>query len=187
MKKLIASGRILILIFTMLICTLLLLMEGCARIPLNYLPNSNNKISGSLSISNFKYAPSINGKVKPYQIRNKAIGSLKFNKNIDAFFQDAVIAELNTAGIKLDNKNHGLIGEIEDFFVDELGAHADWTLIVNYSVKNLQTGKALYESTKITKRNVSKLANLSIVVNEMIKSNIEELLKDNDFLNAINN
>ena len=76
-------------------------------------------------------------------------------------------------------------GEIEDFLIDELSASADWTLKVNYSVKNLQTGKTLYESTKITKRNVSKLVNISHVVNEMIKLNIEELLKDEEFVTTI--
>jgi hypothetical protein len=93
---------------------------------------------------------------------------------------------LNSAGIKLDDKNRILVGEIEDFLIDELSASVDWTLIVNYSVKNLQTGGILYESTKITKRNASKLVNISSAVNEMIKLNIEELLQDEAFIKAIN-
>jgi len=64
---------------------ILFLVNGCARIPLSYSPGSINKFSGSLSISDFKYLPAETGKVKPYQIRNKAVGSLKFDKNIDTF------------------------------------------------------------------------------------------------------
>ncbi len=186
MKELIASGRILILIFIMPIGAPFLLVEGCGRIPLNYLPCSVNKISGSVSISSFKYIPAESGKVKPYQIRNTAVGSLKFDKDIDLFFRNAVFAQLCSAGVTLNDKNKILSGEIEDFLIDELSAGANWTLEVNYSVKNVQTGKTLYESAKITKRNVSKLMNLSSAVNEMVKLNIEELLKDKEFIKTIN-
>lgn len=164
---------------------ILFLVSGCARIPLSYSPGTINKISGSLSISDFKYVPAEIGKVKPFQIRNKSMGSLKFDKNIDTFFKNAVIAELSSAGIKPGYNNLVLDGEIEDFLIDELSTSADWTLKVNYSVKNLQTGKTLYESTKITKRNVSKLASISRVVNEIIKLNIEELLKDVELVTTI--
>jgi uncharacterized lipoprotein len=150
------------------------------------LPGSVSKISGSGSISNFKYIPAETGKVKPYQIRNTSLGSLKFDKNIDIFLRDAIFEELNSAGVKLDDKNRILVGKIEDFLIDELSASVDWTLIVNYSVKNLQIGGILYESTKITKRNASKLVNISSAVNEMIKLNIEELLQDKEFIKAIN-
>jgi hypothetical protein len=164
----------------------LFFVEGCARIPLSYLSGSINKISGSVSISNFKYVPAETGKVKTYQIRNTAVDSLKFDKNIDTFFRDAVVTELSSTGVKVNDKNRFLDGEIEDFLIDELSTSADWTLTVNYSVKNIQTGKILYESTKITKRNASKLVNISSAVNEMIKLNIEELLKDEEFIKAIN-
>lgn len=167
--------------------TFLFLVSGCTRIPLNFSPGTINKISGNISISTFKYVPAEIGKVKPYQIRNTSLGSLKFDKNIDTFFRDAVVTEINSSGIKLDDNNRDLGGEIKDFLIDELSASADWTLIVNYSIKNLQTGKTLYESTKITKRNASKLINISSVVNEMMKLNIEDLLKDENFIKAINN
>jgi len=186
-KKIAGSRKILVLTVIILLWGVtLFFMEGCARIPLSYLPGSVGKISGSVSISNFKYVPAETGKVKPYQIRNTSLGSLKFDRNIDTFFRDAVFAELESAGTKLDDKNQLLSGKIEDFLIDELNVGADWTLIVNYSVKNLQTGDTLYKSTKITKRNVSKLVNISSVVNEMIKLNIEELLQDEKFIKAIN-
>jgi len=186
MKKIAGSRKILVLTVIILLWGVtLFFMEGCARIPLSYLPGSVSKISGSVSISNFKYIPAEAGKVKSYQIRNTSLGSLKFDKNIDTFFRDAVFAELHSSGIKLDDKNQVLDGEIEDFLIDEMSASVDWTLIVNYSVKKLQTGNTLYKSTKITKRNASKLVNISSAVNEMIKLNIEELLKDEEFIKVI--
>lgn len=187
MKKISGSRKILVpTLIIFLWGATLFFVEGCARIPLSYLPGSVSKISGSVSISNFKYIPAETGKVKPYQIRNTSLGSLKFDKNIDIFLRNAIFEELNSAGVKLDDKNRILVGEIEDFLIDELSASVDWTLIVNYSVKNLQIGGILYESTKITKRNASKLVNISSAVNEMIKLNIEELLQDKEFIKAIN-
>jgi hypothetical protein len=187
MKKIAGSRKILVLtVIIILWGVTLFFIEGCARIPLSHLPGSVSKISGSVSISNFKYVPAESGKVKSYQIRNTSIGSLKFDKNIDTFFRDAVFAELHSTGIKLDDKNLVLGGEIKDFLIDELSASVDWTLIVNYSVNNLQTGDTLYKSTKITKRKVSKLVNISSAVAEMIKLNIEELLQDKEFIKAIN-
>ena len=162
------------------------IVEGCARIPLNYSPSYVSKASGSVSISNFKYLPAETGKVKPFQIRNTAFGNLKFDKNIDIFFRDAVLAELRFGGVKLDDKTRILGGEIEDFLIDELSSSVDWTLKVHYLVKNLQTGHTVYVSTKTTQRKASKLVNISSALDEMIKLNIEELLKDEAFIKAIN-
>ena len=57
---------------------------------------------------------------------------------------------------------------------------------VHYLAKNLQTGDTVYASTKTTQRKASKLVNISSALNEMIKLNIEELLKDETFIKAIN-
>ncbi|MGD0278770.1 MAG: hypothetical protein ABSC11_05650 [Smithella sp.] len=161
-------------------------VDGCARIPLSYLPGSASKVSGSVSVSGFKYLPAETGKVKPFQIRNKALGSLKFDKNINIFFRDSVAAQLRFAGIKLDDKTRVLSGEIEDLLVDDLSYNVEWILKVHYLVKDLQTGDAVYESTKTTQRKASKLANVNSALNEMIKLNIEELTEDDAFIKAIN-
>jgi len=182
------SRKIIVLtvIILLLLAVAMFFVEGCAKIPLNYSPGSVSKASGSISVSNFKYLPAETGKVKLYQIRNTALGSLKFDKNIDTFFRDAVIKELHSAGVKLDEKTRVLGGEIEDFLIDELSSSVDWTLKVHYLVKNLQTGDTVYESTTTTRRKASKLVNVSSALNEMIKLNIEELLNDEAFIKAIN-
>lgn len=183
----IADSRIVLVLTAILLLwgVTIFFVQGCARIPLNYLPASVSKTSGSVSISDFKYLPAETGKIKPFQIRNTALGNLKFDKNIDIFFRDAVLAELGFSGVKTENKVRVLGGEIEDFLIDELSTSADWTLKVHYQVKNQQTGNVEYSSTKTTKRKASKLVNVSSALNEMIKLNIEELLKDEAFVQVI--
>jgi uncharacterized lipoprotein len=65
-------------------------LGGCAPISLNYSPSSAMTASGSFSVSDFKYMPAIEGKVKPDQIKNTALGSFIVDKNIDVFFKEAV-------------------------------------------------------------------------------------------------
>ena len=187
MQKTVGSKKILMLTATLLLWGVtMLFVEGCAKISMSYLPGSTSKVSGDVSVSDFKYLPAETGKVKPFQIRNTAWGNLKFNKDISVFFKDAVSQELRFAGVKLDDKTLVLSGEIEDFLIDELSYNADWTLKVRYLVKNMRTGEIAYTSTKTTQRRASKLVNLNSALNEMIKLNIEDLLKDEAFIQAIN-
>jgi hypothetical protein len=162
------------------------LVEGCAKIPLIYTPSSLNRVPGDLSVSDFKYLPAATGQVKPFQIRNTAWGNLKFNKDISVFFRDAVSQELRLAGVNLDGSSRILGGEIKDFLIDDSSYNVDMTLQVHYFVKNIQTGKIIYTSIKVTQRRTSKLVNLNSALSEMIKLNIEELLQDDAFIKAIN-
>lgn len=187
MQKLASSKKFLVPTATLLLLGIVTtFMEGCAKIPLSYSPGSVRKASGSVSISGFKYLPSETGKVKPFQIYNTTLGNLKFDTNIDIFFSDAVSTELRFVGVKLDDKTRILSGEIEDFHIDDLSYNVDWTLKVTYLIKNLKTGEVIYTSTKITQRKASKLVNISSALNEMIKLNIEELLKNEAFIKTIN-
>ena len=94
--------------------------------------------------------------------------------------------ELRFAGVKLDNKTRVLNGEIEDLLIDDLSYNADWSLIVHYLIKDLQTGEIVYSSTKTTQCKASKLMNVNSALNDIIKLNIEELMKDEAFIRAIN-
>jgi hypothetical protein len=187
MHKKMDSGRVLILTSILLLLGIVIILaEGCARIPLSYVPGSVSKVPGNVSISDFKYLPAETGKVKPFQIRNTSLHSLKFDKDISIFFRDAVFAELLLAGVKVVDNKMVLGGDIMDFFIDEKSASADWTLQVRYLVKNTFTGEIVYISTKTTRRSVSKLASVNGAINEMIKLNVEELLKDEAFIKEIN-
>jgi hypothetical protein len=186
MQKLSISNRNSVLTITLLLLgTAIFFMYGCARIPLNYSPRSVGKVTGSLSISDFKYLPAETGKVKAYQVSNTAFLKLEFDRDIGIYFTDAVSAELRSAGVKFDDKTLVLSGDIEEFLVDEWKSYANLSLTVNYLIKNLKTGGTVYTSTKITKREASKLLQVSRALNEMIKLNIEELLNDEAFIKAI--
>ena len=184
-QKFAGSRRVLIVTATVL-GVAIFFIEGCVKLPLAYLPGSVNKVSGNVLLSDFKYIPAATGKVKPFQIPNTALRNLRFNKDINFFFRDAVSLELLSAGVKLDDKTRVLSGEIEDFLIDDSSYKVDFTLKVHYLVKNVQTGEIAYTSTKNTMRTASKLVNLNSALNEIIKLNIEELLKDKAFIKAIN-
>jgi hypothetical protein len=186
-QKFSGSRRFLIITVTVLsLGVAIFFIGGCVKLPLSYLPGSVKKVSGNVSVSDFKYIPAATGKVKQFQIPNTALRNLRFNKDINLFFRDAVSLELFSAGVRLDDKTRVLGGEIEDFLIDDSGYKVDWTLKVHYLVKNVQTGEIAYTSTKNTMRTASKLVNLNSALNEIIKLNIEELLKDKEFIKAIN-
>ncbi len=160
-------------------------LGGCAApAPLNYAPSSVLSATGAVKVANFVYTPAVSGKVEPNQIRNTAIGSVIVDQNIDNFFRDAVFKELRFVGVKTDSENVVLTGDIKEFLIDDLGYSVDWTLIVDYTVKN--NGVAVYTAEKTTKRHTAKFVNVFGALNETVKVNIEEIIKDPAFSKAIN-
>ena len=167
---------------------LLLILGGCATapIPLNYAPSSTLTASGAVSVSDFKYLPAENGKVAANQIKNTAIGNAYFDQPIAKFYRDAVFKELRFVGVKMDDKNRVLSGDIDEFLIDDLGFHVDWTLQVHYVVTNTQTNKIIYDSVKTTKRETAKFVGTEAALNETVRLNIDDLIKDPGFIKAIN-
>jgi len=158
------------------------LLTGCVMTnPVNYAPSSVLSASGHVSVSDFAYLPALQGKVKPNQIRNTAIGSALFDQNISTLFRDAVFKELRFVGVNIDDQARVLTGEIEEFLIDDIGFKIDWTVRVTYTV----SGPGHYKSTKEFKRRTSKFTDPPGVLNETIKLSIEELIKDPEFIAAI--
>lgn len=185
--------------------TAMAVLAGCTSnptVPVNYAPSSVMSASGSMAVSTFKYlpaeprqaeaAPAKKGQkkavarsaVKANQIRNTALGSILIDRDVSTFFRDAVFAELRFVGVKLDNPSRSLGGEIVEFLIDDLGYSIDWTLTVKYRLQD-PAGAALYEGEKVTVRNTAKFANVFGAMNETIKLNVEEILKDPAFVKAI--
>jgi hypothetical protein len=162
-------------------------LTGCATAPLpvNYAPSSVLTASGATTVSTFAYLPADKGVVTPNQIRNTAIGNIKIEKDVNAFFRDAVFSELRFVGVKLDNTDRVLSGEIVEFLIDDLGYSVDWTLAVKYRVNLGSSHTPVYEAEKVTKRNTAKFANVFGALNETVKLNVEEILKDPAFIAAI--
>lgn len=167
-----------------LLGALVTVLSGCvSTVPVNYAPSSTLSASGSVSVSSFTYTPAATGKVTPNQVRNTALGSVKFEQNVDVIFRDAVFKELRFMGVKMDDSSRILSGEIEEFLIDDLGYSIDWTLRVKYVLK--RNGELVFEATKEVQRKTNKFVNPLGALNETIKLNIEELAKDAAFLGAI--
>lgn len=162
------------------------LLSGCATAPLsiNYAPSSTMSASGNVDVEAFTYLPGANGTVKPNQVRNTAMGNAYFDETIDVMVRDAVFTELRFVGVDVGDDNPTkLTGEIQEFLMDDLGYSVDWTLRIKYTLTDA-TGTT-YESVKEIQRNTNKFANIFGSFNETIKLNVEELLKDPAFLEAI--
>ncbi len=163
-----------------------LLLSGCAgTVPVNYAPSSSLSASGSIEVTDFKYMPAVNGKMKPNQVRNTALGTVLLDKNVDQFFRDAVFTELRFVGVKVAGSNKRLSGEINEFLIDDLGYSIDWTLDVHYVVTDM-SGKTIYDSTKTTKNRTAKFTEPLTALNVQLKQNIEALIQDSNFVRAIN-
>jgi uncharacterized lipoprotein len=161
---------------------------GCAgtdTVPVDYSPSSTLTATGAVQIATFNYLPSINGKMKPNQLRNTAMGDILLNKTISAYFHDALFTELRFVGVKVGSGNVQLSGDIKEFLVDDLGYSIDWTVDVHYVVKD-SGGKVIYDSEKVTKNRTAKFANAFVALNQQVKQNIESLITDADFIKAIN-
>jgi uncharacterized lipoprotein len=168
----------------MIVVTSAIVLSGCATtLPVNYSPSSTMTASGAVAVVPFTYLPATTGKVEPNQIRNTALGSAMFDQNIDVLIRDAVFKELRFVGIGVNNQETKLSGEIQEFLIDDFGYSVDWTLRVKYIVTD--SSGTTYESVKETKRNTNKFVNVFGSLNETIKLNVEDLLKDPAFINSI--
>jgi len=166
-----------------------LILGGCATAPitLNYAPSSTKTVNGALTVGNFEYLPSKIGKfpVDPNQIKNTAIGDIILDKNIDEFFKTALFTESRFVGIKMNSNNAVVSGQIKEFLIDDLGYSIDWTLEVNYVVKNNGHENNCYDKTHIIKKNTAKFANEFGTLNEIMKLNIEKAFNDKSFVTCI--
>jgi hypothetical protein len=170
------------------------LLSGCASgpgAPVNYAPSSVMTVAGALSVGDFSYLPfekqaKDKTPIVSNQIRNTALGDIKIDRDIKVFVRDAVFAELRFVGIKVNDPNRILKGEIEEFLIDDLGYSVDWTLRIRYVLTDAVAQKTLYDGVKTIQRRTAKFVNPFGALNETIKLNVEDLLKDPAFLKAIN-
>jgi uncharacterized lipoprotein len=168
------------------IAVLAISLSGCgSTVPVDYSPSSTLSATGNLQVGDFRYLPSINGKYKPNEIHNTAMGQILLDKNVDIFIHNAVFLELRQVGIKMGNTDKVLSGDIKEFLIDDLGYSVDWTVEIQYFVKDA-SGKVIYSGDKLTKNRTAKFANAFVALNMQIKENIESLIKDPDFVKTVN-
>lgn len=156
---------------------------GCATPPLtlNYTPSSTMSVEGDMTVGNFRYLPGENEKVKPNQIRNTALGSVIFEKNIDEYIETALFVESRFVGIDLKESESEVTGEITEFLIDDLGFSVDWVLDIHYVIDDC------YDNSHRLEKKTDKFVNVFGSLNEVIKLNIEMLFGDPQFQACIKN
>lgn len=141
-------------------------------------------VRGDEQVGSFRYLAAENGKVKPNQIRNTAIGNIMPEKNIAEYFKTALFDESRFVGVKMGT---GPIvkGQINDVLIDDPGYSIDWTLDVGYQVLAADSSTPCYSDTKVLKKHTAKFANAFGTLNEVMKENIEKLFEDPAFVRCI--
>lgn len=159
------------------------LATGCATPPLtlNYAPSSTMAVEGAMKVGDFRYVPGEGKKVKPNQIRNTALGSVIFEKNINEYIETAIFTESRFVGIVQKESGPELTGQINEFLIDDLGFSVDWTLDIQYVIDGC------YDRSHTLKKKTSKFNNVFGILNEVIKLNIEMLFSDPEFVACIEN
>lgn len=165
------------------------LLGGCASAPLpvNYAPSSVKSATGSLTVGAFRYLPAEAAKepIPPNLIRNTAMGKIAIDRDVKVYVRDAVFAELRVVGVKTNDPDKVLTGDIEEFLVDDLGYSVDWTLRIKYTLTDVHRKVTVYQSRKSLQRHTAKFANAFGALNENIKLSVEQLLDDPAFLRVI--
>lgn len=172
-----------------LLCMVLTLVSGCVSTTFIYSPSSSLTATGSVMVSDFKYLPSINGKIDPKSIYTTSYFNIDLDKRVDVSYKDAVFKELRSVGIKTNSKDRILTGDIQEFFVDPVGfGDAQWTLRVTYYVRNMHTSELVYQGEKVERRSINKLFDDVYIapLADIIRANIDKLIEDKTFLEAIN-
>ena len=153
---------------------------------LDYPPSSTMAVSGNVKVGDFVYLPgNPGGSVDPNQIDNTALGDLVFEKNIDQYFESALMAEADFVGLNLDGAQATISGEILEFIADDLGYSVDWKLNVKY-VLNSADGNECYNSVKKVERNTEKNPlTAEARMFETMKLSFEQLFGDENFKNCV--
>lgn len=163
------------------IVLILSLFSGCATQPItyNYSPTSTISVKGKMNVGTFRYLPGETEKIKPNQIRNTALGSAIFEKNINEYIETALFLESRFVGIELNDAAKTVYGEINEFLIDDLGFSVDWTLDISYTIDGC------YNERHVLQKKTDKFGDIFGTLNEVIKLNIEKLLSDKLFQNCI--
>lgn len=142
MKKLLLGITVLVVSFGIV---------GCAgTLPTNsYTPQNIVRVEGKSDIGNFTYQPYAEQKVKkPNQIQNKAIGSIYISSNVADYVKRGTALELEKSGIIIDDTTpYAIEGNVLEFMADDIGYSIHWTYAIQYTIKNKNDNKILFDKT----------------------------------------
>lgn len=141
----------------------------------DYAPASALIAHGAVQIGAFSYLPAMSGKLKPDDV---GTSNITLTRNVADVVRESLLKEFRFTGIAIDS-GPTLSAEIREFRYG-IEAHV---VTIRYSVKDAQ-GVVLYDAEKSTNVPFGG-GNVSAFDNSMTR-NFEALIRDPDFLKAIN-
>lgn len=169
-----------------IICTLLFMFPfGCASatIPVNYTAQNTVRIKGAMSIGEFRYLPTEEGKVKPNQVKNTAMGAVYIGANIADLVRRATVVELEQSGISIaEDSPLELSGDVIEFTADDFGYSVDWSYSVRYRIVRAGDLKPVldkvYEADRKKTGKTGAAIDFGPSICEMIRSSFERFVGD---------
>jgi len=167
-----------------------ILIYGCAgTLPVTYVPQNFARYQGRVDIGHFTYEAADQGKVKPNQIQNTALGQIYIGANVSDFVQRATALELEKTGFNISDSNPLQIsGEVLEFKADDLGYSVDWTYSIRYKVTRKKDSSELLNKVytaepKKTGKFSRAAADYGPSVNEMVLSGYDKFIRDEEVRN----
>jgi hypothetical protein len=162
-------------------------MAGCAgTIPTDsYTPQNFVRFdhNNPVDMGNFTYQPFLDGKVKPNQIQNTAIGSIYVSSNVAEMVRRATALELEKTGLKLTDKTDiAVAGDVLELKADDLGYSVDWTYAVRYKILAKKDNSPLFtREYRPPMKSTGKFglpSDLAPIVHEVILNGYDMFIRD---------
>lgn len=161
-----------------------LLLHACAApVAAPYAPGSSLSARGSVGLGEIRYLPAESGRVAANQLRNAELQKLLIEPDVKTYVADALARELRFIGIRTDAAVPQLGGLIREFSVDDFSAHPEWRLTIGYQLRDA-SGALIYAAEKTSTRRTVPQQMLKTGLSEVLRANIEALVRDPDFLAA---
>lgn len=162
-----------------------LLTPACSTpVPLGYAPGSSLSARGSVGLGEIRYLPAESGRVAANQLRNAELQKVLVEPDVKTFVADALGRELRFIGLRTDAAAPVLGGLIRDFRVDDFSDRPQWTLTIDYQLRDAEGG-LIYAAEKTSTRRTVPQQMLKTGLNEVLRANVEALVRDPAFLAAI--
>lgn len=162
-----------------------MLLQACATpVAVSYAPGSSLSASGSLGLGEFHYLPAETGRLAANQLRNAELQKILIATDVQQFVSDGIARELRFIGLHAEAGSPVLTGLIRDFRVDDFSDRPEWTLTIDYQLRDA-SGALIYTALKTSSRRTVPQQMLKTGLNEVLRANVEALVRDPAFLAAV--
>ncbi len=164
---------------------LVLVASGCAMKMTSYSPSILMEGQGRVTVSDFKYLPSDDGKLKSNQVdTGMGLNPLYSENEIKDYVSDAVSKELKFIGYRLDPEaSLSISGNIVEYSMDYIGLrNVDAKVSIEFIVTGLADGKRqeLYRKNQEGFYTASKWTSteFTLMMNEALRNCIKSFVSD---------